>query len=220
MSLCDTVCFAVIPLLLPDIGQNVYIHQYMYFSLPDSPCVVHPITILIWKDGFFCVVLGACSSHSTCGPTTWLQCVHASVHEFMSHWLSMSAPSLWKHLWKHGDPSVALQICHLHYFSWHILVRMCTCISTCTSVYLTPHICFIPLVYLHWYMGSSLCHCVCHPVIYFWYHTLFKMCTCISTLIYVLTWLCISAPSHLNSFMKTWVPLCGIVCLSQSTYFW
>ena len=49
---------------------------------------------------------------------------------------------------------------------------------------------------------------------------MFKMCTCISTLIYVLTWLPMSVPPNLNSFMKTWVPLCDILCLSQSTYFW
>ena len=77
---CLALCFAVIPLLFPDLSQNVYIHQYMYFCLPDSQCLVHPISILTWKDGFFCVTLCACSSHSTCGPTTWLQYVHASVH--------------------------------------------------------------------------------------------------------------------------------------------
>ena len=67
-------------------------HQYMYFSLPDLPCLLHSISILKWKDEFFCVALFACSSHSTSGSTTWLQCVHASVHEFKSILLSMFAP--------------------------------------------------------------------------------------------------------------------------------
>ena len=93
MLLCGIMCFAVIPLLFPDLGQNVYMHQYIYYSVPDLPCLLHSISIIIWKDGFFCVALCACSSHSTSGPTTWLQYVHASVHEFMSILLSMCAPT-------------------------------------------------------------------------------------------------------------------------------
>ena len=150
-------------------------HQYMYFSLPDSPCLLHSISILTWKDGFLCVAL--CVFQSPDSP-------------YLSPWS-------------------------------HILDRMCTCISTWTSVYLTPYVCFTLFAYLHGKMGCSVWHCVCLPVTYFWSHTLFKMCTCISTLIYVLTWLCMSVPPHLNSFMRTWVPLCDIVCLSQSAWdFW
>ena len=63
------------------------------------------------------------------------------------------------------------------------LVRMCTCISTCTYVYLTPHICFTPLAYLHGNMGSSVWHCVCVPVTLLL--TLVRMHICISTCIYV-----------------------------------
>ena len=162
MSLCGTVCFAVIPLLFPDLGENVYMHQYMYFSLPDSPCLLHSISILTWKDGYLCVAL----------------CVFQS----LSPW-------------------------------FHILDRRCTCISTCTSVYLTPYVCFTLFAYLRGKMGSSVWQIVCLPVICFWSHTLFKMCTCISTLIYVLTWLHMSVPPHLYSFMKTWMPLCDIVVL-------
>ena len=81
MSLCGIVYVAVIPHLFPDLGQNMYMHQYMYFSLPDSPCLLHSISILIWKDGFFCVALCACSSHSTSGPTTWLQ---VYMHQYMN----------------------------------------------------------------------------------------------------------------------------------------
>ena len=102
----------------------------------------------------------------------------------------------------------------------HILDRKCICISTCTYVNWTPNVCFTPFAYFHGKMDSSVWHCVCLPFIYFRSHTMFKMCTCISTLIYVLTWLPMSVPPNLNSFMKTWVPLCDIVCLSQSAYFW
>ena len=106
-----------------------------------------------------------------------------------------------------------------HYMRSHILDRKCICISTCTYVNWTPNVCFTPFAYFHGKMGFSVWHCVSSSHLLL-AHTMFKMCTCISTLIYVLTWLPMSVPPNLNSFMKTWVPLCDIVCLSQSTYFW
>ena len=58
----------------------------MYSCLPDSPCLLHPISILTWKDGFICV----CFIHLTSGCTPWLECVYALVHVYMSTWLPMS----------------------------------------------------------------------------------------------------------------------------------
>ena len=53
---------------------------------------------------------------------------------------------------------------------------------------------------------------------YFWSHTSFRMCTCISTCIYVhLTANVCSIPMH--SLMEIWVPLYGSVFVSQSPYF-
>ena len=52
----------------------------------------------------------------------------------------------------------------------------------------------------------------------FWSDTLVRMCTCISTWIYVhLTTHVFSTPMH--SLMKTWVPMCGSVFVSQSPPF-
>ena len=39
-----------------------------------------------------CVSLHVCPSHLIFVPTPCLECVHASVHEFMSTWLLMSGP--------------------------------------------------------------------------------------------------------------------------------
>ena len=124
MSLCGNVCFAVIPLLFPDLGQNVYIHQYMYFSLPDSWCLLYSISILTRKDGFFCVSLCACSSHSTWGPTTWLQYVHASVHGHLSTWFLMSA-----------SPYL-----HAYMEKWVALCGTVVCITLPVTLSMVPHL--------------------------------------------------------------------------------
>ena len=254
------------------------VYVYMFCAWPPNVCFRLQLAYLHGKMGVF-----SCSTVFACSHSPLLLCSHNLVYNVYMHqymnlcqpefWLSMCAPLPLKMLtWKHGMSPMTLWICQLHYFLSHILVRMCTCISTCTSVYLTPNVCFTPLAYLHGKMGSSVWHCVCLPVtlllvhtlfkmgacistlilgpnltahisstpfeefhenmvapvwhcvfvtiICFWSHTLFKMCTCISTLIYVLTWLHMSVPPHLYSFMKTWMPLCDIVCLSQSAYFW
>ena len=195
-------------------------HQYMNLCPSVFLFQFDALCIITWNHGCPCVPLCDYSSNPTFSPTTWLECVHASVHVL----LSSDSPYLLHPIciltWKDVFLCVAWCVFQSLYLWSHILDRRCTCSSICTSVYLTPNVFFTPFAYLHGKMGSSVWHCVCHPVIYFWSHTLFKMCTCISTLIYVHTWLCTSVPPHLNSFMKTWVPLCDIVCLSQSAYFY
>ena len=37
MALCVCVCH---PLLVPHLGENVYMHQYIYLCPPDSPCLL------------------------------------------------------------------------------------------------------------------------------------------------------------------------------------
>ena len=105
------------------------------------------------------------------------------------------------------ESPMTLWICHLHYFVSHILVRMCTCISTCSVLCLTPNVCFTSLAYLHGKMGSSVWHCV-HVLqsLYFWSHTLFTH-GCMHQYIN----LCPNLTLHVCSitiwrhFMKTWL---------------
>ena len=192
----------------------------MYYCPPNSPCLLHPL-MYCYMERWVPLLGIVCCIHLTSGCTPWLECVHTFVHVYMSIWLPMSTQTglhsymeTWVPLW--GSVFVS----HSPYFCSHDLYRMCTCISTCTSVYLTPNVCFTPFAYLHGKMGSSVWHCVCLSVIYFWSHTLFKMCTFISTSIYALTWLPMSAPPHLNSLINTWVSLCDFGYLSQSAYIW
>ena len=141
------VCVPFTSFVFPQLVWNVYMHQYMYLCQPGFWILFHPLCIVIWKHGCQCVALCVSSSHCPCGPTSWIEGVHASIHG--------------------------------------------------TSVCLTPNVCFIPFAYLHGKMGSSVWHCLCLPVFYFWSHTLFnlfahtgKYCTCSKNTIRYLNHMC------------------------------
>ena len=57
---------------------------------PSCLCLVHPLCIVWWKPGCPCMAVCLCPSHLISVATPCLECVHASVHEFMSTLLSMS----------------------------------------------------------------------------------------------------------------------------------
>ena len=76
----------------------------------------------------------------------------------------------------------------------HILVRMCTYISTHMHVHLTPYVCLAILAQLHKKHGCpSMALCVSVSLL-FWSHTLVRMQTCIS-------WPPMSASLSLHSYM-------------------
>ena len=137
----------------------------MYFSLPDCPCLPHCISILIWKDGFFCVALFACSqslylwSHNL---VTKCTCISTWINDPIS--LFISAPFPWWQCYMETWESLclALWICHHHYFSSHIWLLECVHASVhVLHVYLTPHICFNPISILTWNDGCPLCGTDC-----------------------------------------------------------
>ena len=131
------------------------------------------------------------SSHLISVPIACLECVHASGHVFMYTKLSMLAQPLYALLHGNLGSSVWQCVCVFQSpYHWsHTLIKMCTCISTCIHVHLTDHVCFtfwnsdmdiwVPLC-------GNVCMCVCVlQSACLWCHTLIKMCTCISTCIYV-----------------------------------
>ena len=63
----------------------------MYLYPQEFHILLHALYIVTWKHGFQCVAQCVCSSQSTSGPTPCLECVHASVHVFMSTKLPMLA---------------------------------------------------------------------------------------------------------------------------------
>ena len=80
----------------------------MYLCPPDSQYHLKLLCIDTWKNGCLyialclwpshpnfccpCVAVCVCHSHPASVHTPWSECVHTPVHEFMSTWLSMSAP--------------------------------------------------------------------------------------------------------------------------------
>ena len=158
----------------------------MNLCLPKTPSLVHPLCIVTWNVGCTCVSFHLCPIHPGCGPTPCLECVHASVHEFMSTWLLMSGPlpmhSLMETLTSLYGSVFVSQSPH---FCCHTLFRMCTCISTWIYVYLTPHVWSTPMdSYMESWVPLCVTACVSNSP-WLWSHTLFRMCTCISTWIYV-----------------------------------
>ena len=244
----------------------------MNLYLTYTPHLVHPLWIVTWKVGWPCVSLHVCPSHPTCGPKPCLECVHASVHKFMSTWLLRSGPPHMHSLMETWVPLYgSVFVSQSSHFCCHTLFRMCTCISTWIYVYLTPHVWSTPLWIVTWKVGClcvSLCLCPIHPCCgptaclecvhasvhefmstwllmsgppplhslmeiwvplygsvfvyqssHFCCPTLYKMCTCISTWIYVYLTAHMSGPPPMDSYMEIWVPLCVTACVSQSPYF-
>ena len=127
-----------------------------------------------------------CPSHPASGPTPCLECVHASVHVFMSTCLPMSTPHPMNSLME-----TWVTLCDIVYLSqslcfWsHTLDRMCTCnsnqfMSTWLSLSAPPPMHTLMETWVPLY-GSVFVSQSPH----FCSHTLFRMCTCISTCIYV-----------------------------------
>ena len=83
----------------------------------DCPCLVQPLCIVWWKPGCHCLSLCMCPSHPTCGPTPFLECVHASIQEFMSTWLLSSGPALCILWCQVGCPCIGVCLCPSHLIS-------------------------------------------------------------------------------------------------------
>ena len=187
---------------------------------PGCLCLVHCLCIVWWKPWHPCMAVCLCPSPLIPVATPCLECVHASVHEFMSTLHPMSGPPLWLVTWKVGCPCVSLHVCPIHpgcgptpclecvhasvheFMSTWLLMSgplpMHSLMETLTSLYGSVFV-------------SQSPHFCCH--------TLFRMCTCISTWIYVyLTPHVWSTP--MISYMESWVPLCVTACVSHSPWLW
>ena len=153
---------------------------------PGCLCLVHPLWIVTWNVGCPCMSLCLWPIHPGSGPTSCLECVHASVHEFMSTWMLMSGPPVMHSLMETWVPLYgSVFVSQSSHFCCHTLIRMYTCNSTWIYVYLTLHVWSTPM---DSYMESWVTLCVTACVFqspYFCCYTLFRLCTCISTWIYV-----------------------------------
>ena len=143
------------------------IHEYMStLHSMSGP----PLWIVTWKIGCPCESLHVCPSHLIFVPTPSLECVHASVHEFMSIWLLMSGPAPMHSLMETWEALYgSVFVSQSSYFFCHTLFWMCTCISTWIYVYLTTHVMSTPYGYLIGKLGAPVFNCMCVPVTLIFY---------------------------------------------------
>ena len=155
------------------------------------------------EHGVLCVAICVCSSHSISVPSPCLECVHASVHEFMFTWLPISAPSLCIVWWKPGCPCMAVCLCPSHLISVP---------TPCLEWVQAPVHAFMstwlpmsapPLCIVWWKPGCShmaVCLCLSHLI-----SGLTPCLECLHALVHVFmsTLLPRSAASHMHSFMET-----------------
>ena len=230
VPLCGTVwCTSSHPTSGPTPWSEC-VHTSVYVP---SPCLTphicfDSISILTWKDGFLCVALCVSSSQSTCGPTSWIEGVHASVHVLLSTWTPHVCFTQIAYLHgKMGSSVVALYVSSSHLLlgphpGQNVYIHQYMYLM---SLYLTPHICFTPLAYSymerHGFLCVALCVSVCSSHSTSGPTHLFKMGACISTcnLCPYLTAQYLPPTPFEELHVKTLVPLCDIVCLSQSASF-
>ena len=153
---------------------------------PGCLCLVHPLCIVWWKPGCPCMAVCLCPSHLISVATPCLECVHASVHEFMSTLHPMSGPPLWIVTWKVGCPCVSLHVCPSHLI--FVPTPCLECVHASVHEFMSTWLLMSGPPPMHSLMetwvplyGSVFVSQSSH----FCCHTLFRMCTCISTWIYV-----------------------------------
>ena len=142
-------------------------HQYMSLCQPDSPCLLHPLCIVTWKNGFFCVALWVCCSH----PTPWLECVYAHVHVLMLKWIPMSPQIPMHSLMKTWLPCMAQCMFPSHLIS--VPIPCLECVHTSVHVFMSTQLPMLAQPPIHCYMETwislcdSVCVCVCpsHPTL-------------------------------------------------------
>ena len=132
LPLCDSESVSQSPCFWSDtLVRMCDMHQYMNLCLPYTPHLVHPLWIVTWKLGCPCVLLHFCPSHLIFVPTPCLDCLHASVHEFMSTLHPMSGPPpMDSYMESWVALCVTACVSQSPYFCSYTLFRMCLSIST------------------------------------------------------------------------------------------
>ena len=161
-------------------------HQYLHLCPPDSSGLLHSLYIVWWKHGCPCTAVCLCPSHLNSVPTLCLECLHASIHVLMSIWLPILAwPPLHSYIETWVPQCGGVCVYQLHHFWYHTLFRD---VHVSVHVFISTQLPMLAQSSMDSYMETwvPLCCSVCvSQSAYFWSHTLFRMCTCISTCIYV-----------------------------------
>ena len=161
------------------ISTWIYVHLAAY--------VWSTLCIVWWKLGCPCMAVCVCPSHLISIATPCLECVHVSVHEFMSTLHPMSGPHpLWIVTWKVGCPCVSLCLCPNQ--SGCGPTPCLECVHASVNEFISnlhPMSGPTPMdIYMESWVALCVTACVSQSP-YFCSYTLFRMCTCIITWIYV-----------------------------------
>ena len=157
VCLCPNHLFSVPTPCLECVHASVHIFMSTLYTMSGPP----PMNSYI-ESWVPCVSLHVCPSHLIFVPTPCLECLHASVHEFMSTWLLISGPH-----------------------PMHSLME--TWVSLYGSVFVSQS--------SHFYSDT------------------FLGCVCASIHIFMPTLLPILAQPPMDSYMERWVPLFVTVCV-------
>ena len=165
---CHSMCATGTSIFFLHLVHNVYKHLYMNLCPPGCLCVVQFLCIVWWKSGCPCMAVCLCPSHLISDLTPCLECVHASVHEFMSTLHPMSGPpSMDSYMEKWVPLCVTACVSQSPYFCSYTLYRMCTSISTWIYVHLAAYVWSNPYTYFDGNLGAPVWQYVCVAVISF-----------------------------------------------------
>ena len=180
------MCVPVTLFLFLHLLFNVYKHQYMNLCPPGCLCLVHALFIVWWKPGCPCMAVCSCPSHLISVATPFLECVHAPVHEFMSTLHPMSGPPPMDSYMEVECPCVSLHVCPSHLI--FVPAPCLECVHASVNEFMSTWLLmsgpppmhslmetWVPL-YESVFVSQSPCFCS---------YTLFRLCTYISTWIYV-----------------------------------
>ena len=187
---------------------------------PGCLCLVHSLCIVWWKPGCPCMAVCLCPSHLISVATPCSECVHASVHEFMSTLHPMSGPPLWIVTWKVGCPCVSLHVCPSHLI---LVATPCLeCVHASVHELCPPGcLCLVHYLCIVWWKSWHLCMVVCLcPSHLISFATPCSECVHASVHEFMSTLHPMSGPPHINSYMESWVPLCVTSCVSHLPWLW
>ena len=157
----------------------------MHLCPPDCPCLLQSLCTVWWKLWYPCMAVCLCPSYIISVPTPCLEHVHALVHEFMSTWLSMSAPPLCLVSWKLGCPYLSLCLCPSNPACGP--TPCLKCVHASLHEFMSTWLPISGPPPMHSFIETgcpciAVCLCPSHLICSL---TLFRMCTCISTCNYV-----------------------------------
>ena len=176
----------------------------------DCPCLVQLLCIVWWKPGCPCMAVCLYPRYLISVPTPCLECVHASVHVFMSTLLPILAqPPMYSYM----ESWLPLCVCTSHPACG--LTPCLECVHASVHEFMSTWLPMSGASPMHRIMETCVLLCVTVCVFQspcLWSHTLCRMCTCILHVFMSILLPTLTQPP-MDSYMETLVPPCFTVCV-------